>query len=119
MKVCGVHIRRLSFPQKLIQPNGLHDVTRGCATTSIKLMTKSEMASILHHCKNLTHLCLPTLNHLNSNSDDDPDEQLNQSIQEMEHLEVVSLYCTGSFRPYLNLTNVLKELTIHTVINSD
>ena len=97
MKVCGVHIRRLSFPQKLIQPNGLHDVTRGCATTSIKLMTKSEMASILHHCMNLAHLCLPTLSHLNSNSDDDPDEQLSQSIQEMEHLEVVNLYCTGSF----------------------
>ena len=48
MKVCGVHIRRLSFPQKLIQPNGLHKVTRGCATVAIKLMKKSEMANMLH-----------------------------------------------------------------------
>ena len=42
-----------------------------------------------------------------------------QSIQDMEHLEVLSLYCRGLFSPYLNLTNVLKELTIHTLISSD
>ena len=29
------------------------------------------------------------------------------------------MYCSGLFRPYLNLTNVLKELTIHTLISSD
>ena len=36
----------------------------------------------------------------------------------MKHLEVLSIYCDGSFQPYLNLMVALKELTIHTVINS-
>ena len=32
VRVCGVHIRRLLLPQKLIQPNGSHKVTHGCVT---------------------------------------------------------------------------------------
>ena len=36
----------------------------------------------------------------------------------MNHLEVLSIYCDGSFQPYLNLTIALKKLTIHVAIHS-
>ena len=114
MKTYGVHIRRLSFPQKLIQPSPepRGDVPYVTGAT-LKLMPISEM---MNYCKNLTHLSLPGLDHSHSRSDD-LDGQLRQGIQEMKHLEVLSVYCDGSFQPYLNLTIVLKELTIHTMIH--
>ena len=80
-------------------------------------MKISEMAKILHYCSNLTHLSLPVLDC--SESLNDPDDQLWEAIQGMEYLEVLKVFCCGSYQPYLKLKMALKELTVHTVICSE
>ena len=105
MKACGVHIRRLSFPQHLIQPVALTNI----AQMSQKLMKMSKMAKMLQYCTNLTHLDLPLL----TASSGELDEQL-KAIEEIKHLEVLSIHCNDSFQPYLGLKIALKQLTIHT-----
>ena len=77
VKVCGVHIRRLSFPQKLIQPSRepRGDVPKNVTGATLKSMPISQMVKVLHYCKNLIHLRLPALDHSHSCSDD-LDEQL-------------------------------------------
>ena len=109
MKVCGIHIRRLSFPQHIIQPVTLPTPSR----TARRLVEMSEMTKILQYCTNLTHLDLPAV----TSSSGELDKQL-KAIEEMKHLKVLSIYCNGSFQPYLNLKVALKELTVHTVIQS-
>ena len=111
MKECGVHIRRLSFPQQVICPCRLPNTEN---QVILKLM---QMAEMLQFCSNLTHLSLPALDHSNSSSDDSG-EQLRRSIQEMKHLEVLTIHCYTSVKPYLSLKTALKELTIYTVIRS-
>ena len=111
MKDCGVHIRRLSFPQQVICPCRLPNTEN---QVILKLM---QMAEMLQFCSNLTHLSLPALDHSNSSSDDSG-EQLRRSIQEMKHLEVLTIHCYTSVKPYLSLKTALKELNIYTVIRS-
>ena len=111
MKDCGVHIRRLSFPQQVICPCRLPNTEN---QVILKLM---QMAEMLQFCSNVTHLSLPALDHSNSSSDDSG-EQLRRSIQEMKHLEVLTIHCYTSVKPYLSLKTALKELTIYTVIRS-
>ena len=77
-----------------------------------------QMAEMLQFCSNLTHLSLPALDYSNSSFDTNPDEQLRRSIQEMKHLEVLTIHCYTSVKPYLSLKTALKELTIYTVIHS-
>ena len=116
MKSCGIHIRRLSFSQHLIHPRTLPIVSQ----TTMKLIKVSKMAKMLHYCNNLTHLSLPVLDHskkLNGGGDG-PDDQLSKAIQRIKYLEVLKVYCCGSFQPYLDLKMALKELTVHTVIHS-
>ena len=76
---------------------------------------------MLHYCSNLTHLSLPVLDHSKSLIDgaDGPDDQLREAIQRMKSLEVLKVYCCSSCQPYLDLKMALKELTVHTVINSE
>ena len=52
------------------QPN-IHKTNRG-----------AEITKILHYCNNLTHLCLPVLDH--SGSLNDPDDQLREAVTENE-----------------------------------
>ena len=112
METCGVHVRRLSFPQQLVGPGALPII---CGTTQ-RLMKISGMVKVLQHCSNLTHLNLPSLDY--SNCFDDVDTQLKKTIEAMEYLEVLNIHCATTFRPYLNLGVKLKELTIRTVIHS-
>ena len=109
MKTCGVHIRRLSFPQHLIQPVILPTVVQ----TSQKLVKMSEMAKMLQCCTNRTHLDLPAV----TSSSGELDVQL-KAIEEMKHLEMLSVHCNNSLHSYLSLKIALKELTVHTVIHS-
>ena len=111
MKDYGVHIRRLSFPQQVICPCRLPN------TENQVILKLLQMAEMLQFCSNLTHLSLPALDHSNSSSDDSG-EQLRRSIQEMKHLEVLTIHCYTSVKPYLSLKTALKELTIYTVIRS-
>ena len=111
MKDCGVHIRRLSFPQQLIHPRRLPN------TESQAIPKLMQMAEMLQFCSNLTHLSLPALDYSNSIFDN-LDEQLRRGIQEMKHLEVLTIHCYTSVKPYLSLKTALKELTIYTVIRS-
>ena len=104
MKACGVYIRRLSFPQHLIQPTYVPQASQ-------KLMKMLEMTRILQYCTNLTHLDLPAV----TASSGELDTQL-KVIEEMKHLEVLSIHCKDSFQPYLSLKIALKELTVHTDI---
>ena len=111
MKACGAHIKRLSF-HHLIQTNVLPTSSQ---KARIKLVKMSEMVKMLQYCNNVTHLNLPALDHWSSHSD----AQLRERIQQMKHLEVLTVHCrAGSFQPYLNLKTTLKELTICTVIQS-
>ena len=112
METCGVHIKRLSFPQQLVIPDAL-PIING---TTQRLMKISGMVKVLQHCSNLTHLNLPSLDY--SNCFDDVDTQLKKTIEEMEHLEVLNIHCATTFRPYLHLKTKLKELTVRTVIHS-
>ena len=117
MKAHGIHIRRLSFSQHLIHPSTLPLVSQ----TTIKLIKVSEMAKMLHYCSNLTHLSLPVLDHLKNlnGGGDGPDDQLREAIQRIKCLEVLKVYCCGSCQPYLDLKMALKELTVHTIIDSE
>ena len=73
------------------------------------------MVKMLQYCNNVTHLDLAALDHWSSHSD----AQLRECIQQMKHLEILTVYChAGPFQPYLNLKTTLKELTIYTVIES-
>ena len=66
MKDCGVHIRRLSFPQHLIRPRKFP------STESQAILKLMQMVDMLQFCSNLTHLSLPPLDQSNS-SGDNPD----------------------------------------------
>jgi len=100
LKIYGTHIRRLSFPQHVVQP-----VTRATLT----FVNGLEMVKMLQYCNNLTHLNLPTLDHVDSHFD----EKLMKDIQEMKHLQVLNVHCDDSLQSYLNLRVRLEELTIH------
>ena len=113
METCGVHLKRLSFPQQLVAPSALPII---CGTTQ-RLMKMSEMVKVLQYCCNLTHLNLPSLDYA-VNCPDDVDAKLKKTIEEMEHLEVLNIHCATTFRPYLHLKIKLKELTIRSVIHS-
>ena len=112
METCGAHVKRLSFPQRFIGLGPLQIIAR----TTQKLMKVSGMVKMLQHCRNLTYLNLPALDYVNCSND--MDTQLRKTIEEMEHLEELSIHCAASFQPYLNLKIKLKELTIQTVIRS-
>ena len=115
MKVCGAHIKRLSF-HHLVQPNVFPPTS---SQKAIKLVKMSEMVKMLQYCNNITNLNLPALDHWSSRGIYS-DTQLRKCIQQMKHLEVLTVYChAGLFQPYLNLSkSTLKELTICTVIQS-
>ena len=113
MKACGVHIRRLSFPRRLIQPRIPPNVF-SLPIVAQKMVRMSEMAKILQYCRSLTHLSLGDLGAHGYY----PDKQLREAIQEMNNLEVLNICCYDSVEPYLNLKIALKELTIHAVIDS-
>ena len=118
LKICGIHTRRLSFPQHVIGPLALPTIVKTVLKdrqTILKLVGMSEMLKILQYCGNVTHLTLPALDHSNSH---DPDKQLKEAVQKMEHLTSLSVHCHGSFLPYLTLTVPLKELTIYAAISS-
>ena len=118
LKICGIHIRRLYFPQHVIGPLALPTIVNIISKdnqTILKLVEMSEVLKILQYCSNVTHLSLPVLDHPISH---DPDEELKEAIQKMEHLTSLSVHCHGSFLPYLTLTVPLKELTIHTTMYS-
>ena len=122
LKICGVHIRRLSFPHHVIGPLGLQSeiiqlkIEFEFNKTILKLVETSEVLKILQCCGNVTHLSLPALDH--STSSCDPGHDLKKVIQKMKHLTSLNVHCRGSFRPYLTLTVPLKELTIYAVICS-
>ena len=182
LKVCGVHIRQLSFPQHVIGPIALPTIVKTVGKengqTILKLLQMSEVVKILQYCGNVTHLSLPAVDYSISHGDDldeelkpvirkmvhlvvsnayyhhsfqptlklsskeyrkfsqycgdvaqlpdldsiprgdDPDEELSEAIQKMEHLAVLNVHCHGSFQPYLTLKIPLKELTIHAAIYS-
>ena len=110
MKACGAHIKRLSF-HHLVQPNVLPTSSQ----KAINLVKMSAMVKMLQYCDNVTSLNLGALDYWSSHSD----AQLREQIQQMKHLEVLTVHCrAGSFQPYLNLKTTLKELTICTVIQS-
>ena len=114
MKACGVHIKRLSF-HYLIQPN-VSVLPPNSSQKAIKLVKISEMVKMLQYCSNVTHLNLAALDH-SSSQGIYSDTQLREQIQQMKHLEVLTVHChAGSFQPYLNLKTTLKELTIYMVI---
>ena len=117
--VCGVYTRRLSFPQHVIGPIALptivKTVRRDNGLTILKLVEMSQMVKILQYCDNVTHLCLPAIDHTNAHGRD-PDEALIEAIQKLEDLAVLNVHCHGSFQPYLTLKIPLKELTIHAAI---
>ena len=97
-KACGVHIRRLSFSQHLIQPRVLRIVSQN----TLKLMKMSEMANLLQYCSNLTHLSLSGVDHLvSSRVGEVLEEQLREAIQKMKYLKVLNIHCYGSYQPYL------------------
>ena len=113
LKICGIHIRRLSFPQHVIGPLALPTIVKTVSKDNqaiLKLVEMSEVLKILQYCSNVTHLSLPVLDHPISH---DPDEELKEAVQKMEHLTSLSIHCHDSFLPYLTLTAPLKELTIH------
>ena len=120
LKICGIHIRRLSFPLHVIGPLTLPDIVKSTVTednqTILNLVGMSEVLKILQCCGNVTHLSLPALAH--DHSSHDPDEELKEVIQKMEHLTSLSVHCYHSFKPYLTLMVPLKQLTIHAVISS-
>ena len=109
MKACGAHIRQLSFPQRINQP-----VTLCSGQTPLKFMKMSEMTKILQCCTNqLTHLDIPIVTSSNGDSD-----KLIEAIEELKHLEVLSIHCDSSYASYLNLkAPSLKVLAIRTVIH--
>ena len=118
LKISGIHTRRLSFPQHVIGPLALPNIVRTVSKdnqTILKLVEMSEVLKILQYCSNVTHLSLPPLDHSNSH---DPDEELKEAVQKMEHLTSLSVHCHSVFLPYLTLTVPLKELTIHAAIYS-
>jgi len=112
LKIYGTHIRRLSFPQHLVQPVNMRasDSWRWGLKTSA-YVNVSEMGKMLQFCNNLTHLTLPALD---SYSDQPSrDEQLMKSIQEMKYLQVLNVHCHHPPQQYLHLRVKLEELTIH------
>ena len=112
LKICGIHIKRLSFPQHVLGPLAFVKTVPEYNQTILKLVEMSEMLKILQYCNNVMHLNLPALDHSNSH---DPDEESKGAVQKIKHLTSLS-YC--SFLPYLTLTVPLKELTIHAPIYS-
>ena len=116
LKIYGIHVKRLSFPQHMIGPLALPTILNNIIyednQTILKLAEMSEVLKILQYCSNVTHLSLPVLDHPISH---DPDKELKEAVQKMEHLTSLSVHCHGSFLPYFTLTVPLKELTIHAV----
>ena len=121
LKICGIHIRQLSFPQHVIGPPTLQYIVKTISKkneseTILKLVEMSEVLKILQYCGNVTHLSLPALDHSNSHN---PDEKLKKVIQKMKKITSLNVCChSASFLPCLTLTLPLKELTIHTAIYS-
>jgi len=106
LKVYGTHVRRLSFPQHLVQPVGTK-----CSYTTLAFVNTSEMMKMLQCCNNLTHLNLPPLDHADRYF---AEQVIMKSMQKMKHLQVLSIHCYHSLQPYLNLRVNLEKLTTHT-----
>jgi len=109
LKIYGTHIRRLSFPQRVVPPVTRTRNPSRCGHTTLAFVNGLEMVKMLQYCNNLTHLNLPALGHVGSSFD----EQLMKGIQEIKHLQVLNVHCYHSLQPYLKLRVRLEELTIH------